>query len=81
MTGQGARLMRGLVDRKGEQFGYLVGNLLYTLEGEPTGRLEGDLIVDTEGNPTWRVMGDGVYTLDGSETIGYFTEEKPVEYQ
>ena len=32
--------MRGLIDKKGEQFAYLVGNVLYTLDGEPTGRLE-----------------------------------------
>lgn len=81
MADQGATLMRGLIDRKGEQFGYLIGSLLYTLDGEPTGRIDGDLIVDTEGNPTWRLLGDAVYSLDGNETIGYFTEEKPVAYQ
>ena len=68
--------MRGLIDRKGEQFAYLQGNVLYTLEGEPTGRLEGEFIVDTAGNQVWRVIGDAVYSLDGAESIGYLGSEK-----
>jgi hypothetical protein len=69
--------MRGLIDRKGEQFAYLIGNTLYTLDGEMSGRLEKDHIVDMAGNPVWRVVGDGVYSLDGRETIGYLSQEKP----
>lgn len=69
--------MRGLVSPKGEQFGYLIGDMLYTLEGEPTGRLEGDRIVDLAGAPIWRVYGDGVYTLNGLEPVGYLTAERP----
>lgn len=69
--------MRGLVSPKGEQFGYLVGNTLYTLDDEPSGHLVGEQIVDMAGNPIWRVVGDGVYSLDGMETIGYFTAERP----
>lgn len=69
--------MRGLVSPKGEQFGYLIGDALYTLDDEPSGRLQGEYIVDTAGNPIWRVVGDGVYALDGMETIGYFTAERP----
>jgi hypothetical protein len=68
--------MRGLVDRKGEQFAYLIGNVLYTMEGEPSGRLEGEFIVDLVGRPMWRVVGDGVYAVKGLETIGYLTEER-----
>lgn len=68
--------MRGLVDRKGEQFAYLQGNVLYTLEGEPTGRLEGEFIVDTAGNRIWRVVGDAVYSLDGMESVGFFSGEQ-----
>lgn len=64
--------MRGLVDRKGEQFAYLDGNTLYTLEGEATGRIQEDFIVDMGGNRIWRIVGDAVYSLDGMETIGYF---------
>ncbi|MCB8922502.1 MAG: hypothetical protein H6662_13030 [Ardenticatenaceae bacterium] len=64
--------MRGLIDRKGEQFAYLEGTILYTLEGEPTGRLEGEFILDLGGKKIWRVVGDGVYSLDGAESIGYF---------
>ncbi len=69
--------MRGLVDRKGEQFAYLIGNTLYTLDDEPSGRLEGEFIVDLAGKPIWRVVGDGVYAVKGLETIGYITNERP----
>ncbi len=68
--------MRGLVDRKGEQFAYLIGNVLYTMDDEPSGRLEGEMIVDLAGKPVWRVVGDGVYAIRGLETIGYLTEER-----
>jgi hypothetical protein len=71
--------MRGLVSPKGEQFGYLIGNTLYTLDDEPSGRLVGEHIVDLSGNPIWRVVGDGIYSLDGMETIGYITGERPDE--
>jgi len=69
--------MRGLVSPKGEQFGYLIGNNLFTMDDEPSGRLEGEYIVDLAGNPVWRVVGDGVYSLNGMETIGYLTTERP----
>ncbi|MEZ4511030.1 MAG: hypothetical protein R3C62_04075 [Chloroflexota bacterium] len=68
--------MRGLVDRKGEQFAYLVDGVLYTMEGEKSGRLEGNFVVDLAGNPVWRVVGDGVYTLKGMEPVGFFTGER-----
>jgi hypothetical protein len=69
--------MRGLVSPKGEQFGYVIGNNLFTMDDEPSGRLEGEYIVDLAGNPVWRVVGDGVYSLNGMETIGYLTTERP----
>ena len=69
--------MRGVVDKKGEQFAYVLGNVLYTLEDEPTGRLEGDFIVDLAGNRMWRVVGDAIYSLDGAETIGFLGGEAP----
>ena len=69
--------MRGLVSPKGEQFGYLIGNDLFTMDDEPSGRLEGSYIVDLAGSPVWRVVGDGVYSLNGMETIGYLTGERP----
>lgn len=72
--------MRGLIDRKGEQFAYMVGDVVYTLNGEPTGRLEGGFILDLAGNQRWRVNGDGVYSLDGSETIGFLGGEVSNEY-
>lgn len=69
--------MRGIMDRKGEQFAYLEGNILFTLEGEPTGKVEGEFVVDLVGNRRWRIVGDGLYSLDGAETIGYFSAERP----
>ena len=71
--------MRGLISLKGEQFGYLIGYTLYTMDDEPSGRLDGEYIVDLAGNPVWRVVGDGVYALDGMETIGYLSAERPDE--
>ena len=68
--------MRALIDRKGEQFAFLQGNTLMTLDGEPTGYLRGGFIEDLVGNRIWRVVGDGVYAIDGSETIGFFGAER-----
>ena len=68
--------MRGLIDRKGEQFAYLLNNVLYTLDDEASGRLDGEFIVDLAGNKMWRIVGDGVYSLDGMESIGFFSSEK-----
>lgn len=71
---------RGLMDRKGEQFAYLYGTTLYTMDDEATGRIEGEYIVDMQGNPVWRLQGDGVYTIDGHEAVGYFGESRPDRY-
>lgn len=68
--------MRGIVSPKGEQFGYIIGDTLYTLDDEPSGRLQGEHVVDMAGNPVWRVVGDGIYSLDGMETIGYMTGDR-----
>lgn len=68
--------MRGLVDRKGEQFGYIIGGRLYTMDDEVSGHVSGEFITDLAGNPVWRIVGDGIYSLDGSETIGYLTAER-----
>ncbi|WP_420645434.1 hypothetical protein [Candidatus Leptofilum sp.] len=72
--------MRGLIDRKGEQFAYLQGSTLYTMGGEPTGQLRDGFIEDLAGKRIWRVVGDGVYTLDGSETIGFFGARRSEQY-
>ena len=72
--------MRGLIDRKGEQFAYLIGDVLYTLDGEKSGRLQEPFIVDLAGNKVWRVVGDGIYSLDGNETIGYLSPKRPDVY-
>ncbi len=68
--------MRGIVSPKGEQFGYVIGDTVYTLDDEPSGRIQGQHVVDMAGNPVWRVVGDGIYSLDGMETIGYLTGER-----
>ena len=68
--------MRGLIDRKGEQFAYLEGNILYTLEGERSGYLEQGYITDLAGRKIWRVIGDAVYTLNGRESIGYISSDR-----
>lgn len=70
---------RGLIDPKGEQFGYLVGTTLYTLDDEATGRMQGNFIVDMDGNRMWRVEGDAVYTMEG-HPVGYLGEERPDEF-
>ena len=70
---------RGLIDPKGEQFGYLFGTTLYTLDDEATGRVDGGYVVDLQGNRMWRLEGDAIYTLDGA-TVGYLGEERPDEY-
>ncbi len=72
--------MRGLVSPKGEQFGYVIGDTLYTMDDEPTGRLRGEFIVTMAGDPIWRLVGDGVYSLNGMETIGYLTSERSENY-
>lgn len=68
--------MRGVYDRKGEQFAYLNGGILYTLDGEPSGKHVGDYIVDLAGNKRWRIIGDALSSLDFSETIGYIGAEQ-----
>ena len=73
--------MRSLIDRKGEQFAYFEGVVLFTPDGVPTGRIEGELILDVAGNPMWRIVGDAVYALDSSETIGYIGSEMSDGYQ
>ena len=70
---------RGLIDQHGEQFGYLYGTTLYTLDDEATGRVVGDFILDLDGNKMWRLQGDAVYKMDGTP-VGYFGEERPDEF-
>lgn len=72
--------MRGIIDRKGEQFAYLQGDKLYSLDDELTGYAQGEFIVDLAGNRVWRIVGDGLYSLDGMETIGFLSMERPSEY-
>jgi hypothetical protein len=72
--------MRGIVDRKGEQFAFVQGNMLYTLDGEPSGHIQGEFVVDLAGQRIWRIVGDAIYSLDGNETIGYLGGERPSDY-
>lgn len=73
--------MRGVIDRKGEQFAYIEGDVLYTLDGDPSGHLREGYIVDLAGNRKWRLVGDAICTLDGSETIGYMSDPRPSDYE
>jgi hypothetical protein len=72
--------MRGVVDRKGEQFAFVQGNNLYMLDGELSGYVQGEFVVDLAGNRIWRIVGDAIYSLDGNETIGYLGGERPDEW-
>lgn len=69
--------MRGIVDRKGELFAYVVGDRLYTLEREPSGYVQENYVVDLAGERVWRRIGDGLYTLSGMEPVGFMTEDRP----
>jgi len=75
----GGRTMsyRAIVDRKGEPFGYVQGDVVYTLEGEITGRIEGDYVVDLASKPVWRLLGDGIYTLSGMEPLAFIGQPAP----
>lgn len=73
--------MRGVYDRKGEQFAYLQGDKLFTIQDEPTGFRRGDYIVDLNENRVWRIVGDGLYSLDGSESIGYIGTEISPDFE
>ena len=69
--------MRGVYDKKGEQFAYVIGNVLYTLEDQPTGTLQGEFILDLAGKKRWRLVGDAIFTLNESESIGFIGAEAP----
>jgi hypothetical protein len=68
---------RAIVDRKGEPFGYLLGDDVYTLDDEMTGRIDGDYVVDLAGKPVWRLVGDGIYTLSGMEPLAFIGQPAP----
>jgi hypothetical protein len=65
------------MDPKGEQFGYVQGDRVFTLDDEVTGRIAGGYVVDLAGNKVWRVIGDGVYELDTMMPVGFLTEPSP----
>ena len=72
--------MRGIYGRKGEQFAYLEGDMLFTLEDEHTGYIRQEFIVDMQESPVWRIVGDAIYSLDGNETIGFIGSETGPPY-
>jgi hypothetical protein len=61
---------RGIYDKSGELFAYLVGSAVYDLEDNQVGRLRESVIYSMDGEERWTVRGDGLYTQKG-ETIGY----------
>jgi hypothetical protein len=69
-------MIRGIVDKKGEQFAYIENGVLFTVDGERSGTVTKDFILDLAGNKIWRVVGAGVYTLDGNQSIGFIMGEK-----
>ena len=50
--------MRGLISPKGEQFGYLIGYTLYTMDDEPSGRMSG--IYNYQGIGAFSSVGKGI---------------------
>ena len=66
--------MQGMIDFKGELFGYREGDQIFTVEGEKTGVVEGRFILDLRGSRRWQIMGDAIYTLK-YEPVGYFGAE------
>jgi len=69
--------MRGIVDRKGEQFAYVENGVVFTMEGEPSGKIEGRAVVDLAGAPVWRIIGDAIYQMGSLEPVGFFTSARP----
>lgn len=61
---------QGIYDPEGELFGYVEGNLVYTLDDEQVGTVQGGQIVNLEDEPMWIIKGDGLYTPDG-DAAGY----------
>lgn len=61
---------RGIYDTEGELFGYIEGNLVYTLDGEQVGTLQESTVVNLDNEPMWWIKGDGLYT-DAGDPVGY----------
>ena len=65
---------QGIYDTKGELFGYVDGNRVYTLNDQLTGEIRLDKkrrgVYSLSGEKIWNLSGDGLYTLDW-EPVGY----------
>lgn len=61
---------RGIYDKNGELFGYLVGKALYDLDDNQQGVLREGKVIDMNGKEMWVVKGDGLYTPKG-DSVGY----------
>lgn len=64
---------RGIYNKQGELFGYMIGTDIYDMEDTRTGSLRNGIIYSREGREQWVVRGDGLYTPKG-ESIGYLGE-------
>ncbi|MBN2470453.1 MAG: hypothetical protein JXN59_07000 [Anaerolineae bacterium] len=64
---------RGIYDRHGELFGFLINGIVYDLEEVQTGYFENGVIYANNGEKQWDVRGDGLYTPRG-EAVGYLGE-------
>ncbi|KAB2903783.1 MAG: hypothetical protein KJ064_10405 [Anaerolineae bacterium] len=53
--------MRGLYDRRGECFGYVVGSKVYDLEHRQSGTRTPKEILDLTGQRVWHIDRDGLY--------------------
>jgi hypothetical protein len=61
---------RGIYDKNGELFGYLIGKAVYDLDDNQQGVVRNGIVVDMNGSEMWRIKGDGLYTLKGV-SMGY----------
>lgn len=64
---------RGIYDRHGELFGFLINNIVYDLEEVQTGYFQDGVIYASNGEKQWVLRGDGLYTPLG-EAVGYLGE-------
>ncbi len=61
---------RGIYDRQGELFAYLVGTVVYDLDDTQKGYVQEGCVYAMNDEKLWLIRGDGLYTLKG-EAVGY----------
>ena len=64
---------RGIYDKKGELFGYLVGTLIYDLDDTQKGFIRDGVIYAMNNEEQWILRGDGLFSPRG-ESVGYIGE-------